>query len=108
MPVSYDATLEASTRINRDRLLMMPRDRAAQMAHEVIAALEKKTPEDHLLGIAVAFAVMAQRYAQGAEELHDIGKRILVEPMAYNRPGAALIDSLRDYAGLKVRTDPKF
>lgn len=108
MSNNLDASLSASTRISQDKLMMMPRYTAVRRAHEIISGLQGRDAEEHLGGIAVAFAAMAERYSLGPEELHAYGMRILREPTTYNRDGSALVDSLRDYAGLKVRNDPRF
>ena len=101
-----NVTSELSSRLDADKLNMMSRDRAAALAHTCLDGLRNETPEAHLAGVAVAFAALAHRYGKGPEELYLYGLRILEAPTAHHRNGNALIDSLRDFANLKVRNDP--
>lgn len=104
---NLDASLSASSRLNMDTVSTIPRSRALRLAHEVLDGMDKKSGEDLLVGIAVAFAALAQRYAGGPEALHHMGRRILNEAAPYDRKGNAERDSLLDYVSLKVRTDPR-
>lgn len=99
-------TSELSTRIDRDKLLTLSRDRAAELGHLLLEPLRVATPEEYLAGVAVVFAAMANRYGQGAEELYQYGLKILTAPTPHHTKGNALVDSLRDFADLKVRNDP--
>lgn len=97
---------ELSTRLDGDKLNMFSRDRAAALAHTSLDAMRNEGAEAHLAGIAVAFAALAHRYQMGPEQLYLYGLRILESPGAHHRNGNALIESLRDFANLKVRNDP--
>lgn len=102
-----NASLQASSRLNLDTLSSIPRYTALKLGHEFMEALGQRTGEDLLAATAVAFAVLGERFSGGPEALHDYGRRILNEPAPYDHKGNATRDALRDYAALKVRTDPR-
>lgn len=95
-----------STRVDNDRLNMVRRNDAARLAHEVLEPLNTKGAEEVLAGVAVAFAVLSSRFGLGAEGLYNYGLRILKEPLPdANREGYSLVESLKDFANLRVRDD---
>ena len=90
-------------KIDRDVILMMPREKAATMACLAIDKLQSRRPEDVIAGIAVAFAVMTERSGMTAEELASYGKRILFAPQAHHVQTNDKLESLRDFAGIRIK-----
>jgi len=99
---------QLSSRIDRDKLMMMNRDTAAAAAFTLLDPILQMKPEEQLAAVAVAFAAVAERSQMDAAELHAFGLKVLTAPRPHHRNGNALVDALQDYAKLKVRNDPKF
>ncbi|WP_111818773.1 hypothetical protein [Agrobacterium sp. CFBP2214] len=98
-------TSELSTRLDRDKLMMMSRDRAAELGHIILEPLTNSPAAENLAAVAIAFAVLSNRYSMGPEELYHYGMKILTEPTPHHRKGNALLDSLQDWAGMRVRNE---
>lgn len=98
---------QLSSRIDRDKLNMLSRDRAAECGFLFLDKAGEMKPEEIVMGAAIAFAAVASRYSQSASELHDLGLKLLTAPHPHHKGGNALLDALQDYAKLRVRNDPK-
>jgi hypothetical protein len=91
--------------LDRDRLMMMSRDRAAELGHMILEPLTNSPADENLAAVAVAFAALSERYSMGPEELYRYGMKILTAPTPHHRKGNALMDSLQDWAGMRVRNE---
>lgn len=96
-----------SSRLDRDALLHIPRDRATECAYLVLGPMHQMQAHEALAAIAVAFAAVSSRYSQDPSELHAVGLKVLREPDPMNRTGNARIAALQDFAKLKLRDNPQ-
>jgi hypothetical protein len=88
--------------IDKDKLYMMPRSEAVDAALEVISALQRRTPEQIVAGLGLAFACVAHRSLLDPQEVHRIGAAILEDRLYEGRDNMRL-QSLRDFAGIRIR-----
>lgn len=95
-----------STRIDRDKFHMIPRDQVAHVAHGLLHGGHNETGEMIAAATAVLFAAIAERTQMDPEELFRVGRKILHSPEAHHRKGNVHLEALRDFAGLRIRNDP--
>jgi hypothetical protein len=96
-----------SSRIDTDVLALMSRDTVAFDAHQLFDALRNHKGEQIVAAVAVAFAVVAERYGGTPEGLHDYGRRILFAENAFHDKANVQLEALRDYASLRMNSNPK-
>lgn len=94
-----------SSRIDRDKINMVSRDKALDTAHRLLAGANDQRGEHLAAGIAILFAVMAERTAIDPQDLYLYGRRILA-PDPFHHKGNSQAEALRDFAGLRVRANP--
>ncbi|NKW09116.1 hypothetical protein HGG76_02405 [Ochrobactrum tritici] len=94
---------ELSTRVDPTQLHMVSRDRVANVAHALLNGANHERAPEILAGVAVLFAVMAERSAVDPEELYHLGRRILFAPAPHHHKPNVQMEALRDFAGLRVR-----
>lgn len=99
-------TNSLSKRLDRDKLLMIPRDRVASVAHALLSGANHEPPAELTAGIAVLFYAMAERNGTDPEELYHLGRKLITDPSAYHHKSNAQMESLRDFFGLRVRNEP--
>lgn len=81
---------------NRDRLMLMDRDVAAYAAHEQLAATNARPPEEQVAAAAIIFAGMCSRLGLDPQEMHKLGRKLLVR-QNYKPKGNAQIEALTAY-----------
>lgn len=86
---------------NRDIMNMVPRDRAAVIAHEALAAINALRPEEQATAVAVLFAGMAQRFGLKPEEFYHLGRKLLTNPQSFHRKGNSQMEALEAYFDLQ-------
>lgn len=94
-----------STRLDNDKLFMVPRGRAAAVAHAILEGTRNVPGHEIMAGIAVLFAGVAPRFSGGPEGLYHIGRKILDSKDVDHGHDDALVDSLQDWAKLTFRHD---
>lgn len=95
-----------SARLDTTQLHMVSRDRVASVAHALLHGANHERPPELTAGVAVLFAVMAERNAMSPEELFHLGRRILhANDRHHDKPNIQM-EALRDFAGLRVRNEP--
>lgn len=92
-----------SSRLDHDKLSMVPRGTGAKVAHHILEGTRNLPPHEIMAGIAVLFAAVAPRFAGGAEELYHVGRKILDSKNVDHGHDDALVDSLQDWAKLTFR-----
>lgn len=98
-----------SSRLNRDELMMMSRDRASTVAFELLDVLYRHTPAEALAGLAAAFAALSERVDMAPDEAYAVGRKVLTSKEAYGASMAThRLDALQDFAKLRARSDHKY
>lgn len=95
-----------SSRIDRDRVFMVSRDKVASVAHALLHGANHEQPAELTAGAAALFFVIAERAGMGPEELYHLGRRLVTPSPHHDKPNAQM-EALRDFAGLRVRNDPR-
>lgn len=93
---------------NRDALFMLPRDRAAQVAHTVLEPINNLPGHEQAAAFAVLFAALCSRFNLEPEELHALGRKMLRDPAGdsgqrFHRKGNSMMDALVAYANLQKK-----
>lgn len=89
--------------LERHRLAMVSREDAAAAAHLALFQLQDRpNPEEIILGVSVLFAAMAMRCGLAPEELHTMGRRVIMEPLEGDTQTNGSIQVLKDFAAVKV------
>lgn len=105
--VPYSTPL--SSRLDRDALMMMPRDTASTVAFELLDGLSMHKPAEALAGLAVAFAALVERVNMAPDEAFAVGRKVLNSQEAYGSSMAThRLDALRDFAKLRARSDHQY
>lgn len=97
---------ELSSRIDRDKLFMMPRDQVAHIAHALLNGGKEQSGEMLAVSTAVLFAVISERTQMDPEELFRVGRKVLFDPQPHHTKGSVHLEALRDFAGLRIRNQP--
>lgn len=92
-----------SSRMNNDKLFMVPRGRGAQVAHAILEGTRNLPAHEIMAGIAILFSAVAPRFSGGPEELYHIGRKIIDSKDVDHGHDDALVDSLQDWAKLTFR-----
>jgi hypothetical protein len=95
-----------STRIDRDVLNSLPRDRIAGMTQAILDPISSEKGEELLAASATLFAVMVERYESSPQDLYLYGKRVLGAEEDFHKKGNDQLEALRDFAALRVRGEP--
>ena len=85
---------------DRDRLMMLPRDHAAKLVHQMLEPVNNLPPHEQVGAISLLFATFVQRFGIDPEEAHAIGLKML-RPEPFHRKGNAQIEALEAYAGMQ-------
>lgn len=88
-------------KVSGDRLAMVSRNDAADVAHLALSPIQEHRPEELVAGVAVLFYVMARYSGLDPEELYHRGRRILTDSEGDIKTNNAL-QSLRDFASFFV------
>lgn len=95
-----------SSRIDRDKLLMVSRDRVASTAHSLLNGANHEQPAELTAGTAILFFVIAERAGMEPEELYHLGRKLVTDPSPHHVKPNVQMEALRDFAGLRVRNTP--
>ncbi len=86
--------------LDRDKLAMCPRDKAADAAQHALFGIQDLPPHEGMMGLAVLMAALCERMSLDPEELYHMGNRVLrdreFEPKANDS-----LQAIRDFAGLR-------
>lgn len=85
---------------NRDIMHLLSRDRAAVVAHEMLASVNALRPEEQAIAAALLFATLTTRFGLDPEEHFHLGRKLL-QPQAFHRKGNAQMEALEAYADLQ-------
>lgn len=97
-----------SSRLDQDRLALLPRDTIAVDTHAVLDRLAHLRPENQVAAVATLFAAICERYSGSPQDLHHFGRRILGADEPFHHKGNVQIEALRDFAHLKINSSPAF
>lgn len=95
-----------SSRIDTTQLHMVSRDRVASLAHALLDGGNHAPGPELAAGVAVLFAVMAERTGLDPEDFYHLGRKILTAPSPHHFKPNVQMEALRDFAGLRVNTQP--
>ncbi len=88
--------------LNKDRLAMVPRRQAADAAQLALFGVQDERPEVMLLGVAVLFAALCSRCGLDPEEMHTMGRSVLMAREDFHKQTNDSLSALRSFAGLRV------
>lgn len=89
--------------LDRDRLSMVPRDRAAAAAHVALFQLQDRdSPEEIILGVATLFAALCMRCGVDPEAAHTMGRKVIMEPAEGDAPTNGSVQVLKDFAATRM------
>lgn len=91
----------ASSKLNRDKLLMLPRSEGLRFAHLALHGVQDERPEAILAGIAILFAGVCQRCMMDPQDMHRLGLRFLRSSEGDQRTNESA-EVLRDFTGLRI------
>lgn len=94
--------LLASRALSLDKMNMLPRNAAANAAHEALFPLQECSPEEIVLGIATLFAAVMDRAGVDPEEMYHKGHRLLASTVEGDAAGNGSVQVLKDFVALKV------
>ncbi len=95
------AITKPSRPLDKDRLYMIPREDAITAAHEALDRLQRMEPEEMMAGMAVLFSAVCSRCQVDPHDMHTMGTRLL-KPQPMHDKGNKAVESLRDFAGLRI------
>jgi len=95
---------------NKDRLMLLNRDRAMNMAMAILDRTQQETdPEVAFAGQAIMFAAWCKRLNMDPHEAHTIALKMLA-PEQFRQKGNIIGEVIRDFAGIRLvgdrRVDP--
>lgn len=85
-------------KLDRDKLFMIPREKAAEGAHLALNPIQALAPHEQLAASAVLFFVLANRNGISGEELYHLGRK-LIERQPHHKIANVQIEALQDFAG---------
>jgi hypothetical protein len=88
--------------LDRDKLMMYPRDRAALEAHDALFPINRLEGEAMVAAISLLFATVTSRCGIDPQEAHALGLKMLRDQDHHRKANDAL-QSLRDFAGIQVK-----
>jgi hypothetical protein len=89
---------------DRDKLMMMPRDKAASLAHEALNPINRLEGHEMVAAISLLFAAVVSRVGLDPAECHTLGMKMMRD-QEFHRKANAQLQSLRDFAGIQVKGD---
>jgi hypothetical protein len=93
------------TPIDRDRLFSTTRDAAVAAAFNSLTHIQNLPPEEMTAGLGLLFAAVCERAGIDAQDLHTLGARMLKAPNEFHLKENGALQSLRDFAGIRVKGD---
>lgn len=87
--------------LDRDKLSMVPRERAADAAHLALYPIQDEPPEVLVAGLAVLFHAVVAKAQLDPEDLYRMGGKILRDQEGSLKTNNQL-QSLRDWASIRV------
>lgn len=84
---------------NRDKFLMLPRDRGAVTAHVALDSLQSLPSHEQMAAVATLFAVFTQRFGLDPEETYRYGMKMLTRERFHSK-GNAQVEALEAFAGM--------
>lgn len=88
--------------LDKLKLSQLARNTAADAAQLCLFQIQDLSPEEMMMGSALLFAVMASRAGIDPEELHTMATRLLKAPDGGDHYTAGSLQSLRDFASIRV------
>lgn len=88
--------------LDRDKLALLPRSDCAHAAHLALFQLQDKGPEEQVMGAAVLFAALCMACGLDADDMYQMGKRVLTVPNDMDRHTDNSLQTLRDFIGARV------
>jgi hypothetical protein len=89
--------------IDKDKLSMVPRDKAAHSALMALHQLQDiEHPEHMLLGVATLFSAFCNRCGIDPSEVHAMGLSVIKARDDGDAPTGGAIQVLRDFAGIRL------
>lgn len=88
--------------LDKDRLSMVPRDKAANAAFLALHQLQSLDPEEMVLGAGVLFATLAMRCGLDPEQLHTMSRKVIFAPDEGDHITGGSLQVLRDFAGARI------
>jgi hypothetical protein len=82
-------------------MTQLPRLKAVDSAHRALDGVQRDTPEEMMLGVAVLFAALCQRCQVSPHEMHQMGLRVIAYS-PFDKTANRSLEALRDFAGLRV------
>jgi hypothetical protein len=83
---------------DRTRLMMLPRNKAADAAHLALFQLQDKPVEEQIMGAAVLFATICNTLGLDPDETHAMGLRVIRAITDEDHTASRSLESLRDFA----------
>lgn len=84
---------------DRDRLHMLPRDRAAVVAHTLLDPIQTLPPHEQLAAVAILFAAITKRFGYHPADAHSYGTKQLSRERFHHK-GNAQMDALEAFADM--------
>lgn len=95
-----------TTRLDRDLLHSLPTKAAAQATIKVLDALQFKSPEEQIAGLAAAFLLVSERYRMPAQDAFNVASNMMNH---HNDRGRSEFEAVRSYLDADVfRTKSNF
>lgn len=91
---------------SRDRLSLVSRDAAAEAAFRALTKNQEQRPEVQVAAVAVLFAAWCSRLGIDPHDLWGIGRR-MVTPEEFHRKGNIHMETIRDFAGIRLAGDER-
>ncbi len=91
---------------SRDRLKLVSRDRCAKTAMAVLHKIQQDPTEEQVAAVAMLFAVWCIRLGQDPHDLYLQGVK-MVKPEQFHRKGNIQLETLRDFAGIRLAGDDR-
>lgn len=85
-------------KLNRDRLFMITREKAATAAFALLDRIQDLSPEEQVAGMSVLFFAVCQRNGITGAEAHDLGEKLL-RPQKFHRVANIQLETIQDFAG---------
>jgi hypothetical protein len=87
--------------LNRDRLMLVPRDTAMKGALSLLDRIQDEAPETAMAAAAVLFAAFCKRCRIDAQEAHRLALRMLT-PEPFHQKANIQSEVVEDFAGLRM------
>lgn len=84
--------------------MLVPRDEAAKCGMALLDKVQQEAPEIAMAGTVVLFAMWCARLHMDPYEMHQLGMKML-EPEEFHHKGNILMETLRDFAGIRMMGD---